>query len=205
MKEIDNSKDIMRQLTRIYDALNEHFWENELPEVIITFSPKKGSLGHMTGSEVWTSDIADNKYELNISAYYMNRPPVEIAGTILHEQCHLYCQLKGIKECSNSGRYHNKKFMNVAESHGLFCCRTESFGWSDTSFKEESVRFFNSLKIKEFAYRYTGMSGKNNLRRLSCPKCSDTVVWVSSDQYVLCGKCKVPLEYSQAKKDSQSK
>lgn len=200
MKTVDNSKDIIKQLVKIYDKFNEHFWGGELPDVMITFSPVKGSLGYMSGHPLWISDKGNDKYELNISAYGLNRSPKKIAEVILHEQCHIYCNLKNIKECSNGGRYHNKKFMKVAISHGLECARTETFGWSFTKFSESTEEFFETLKIKQFEYHYEYKGRSNNLMRMECPKCKDTKAWVASFQFLKCGKCNVPLEFKETEK-----
>ena len=64
MSEIENTKEIGKELTRIFDRFNHHFYNDELPEVIITFKPTKGAHGHMTTAPVWISETSDDKYEL---------------------------------------------------------------------------------------------------------------------------------------------
>ena len=197
MTNIDNSKDIEKELTRIFNRFNHHFWDDELPDVIITFKPTKGAYGHMTSAPVWISDTAEDKYELNISAFDMNRPPQEICETLLHEQCHLYNNIHEIKDCSNHGRYHNAKFKKAAESHGLICDKQEHFGWSITSFNDESLIYFKRLNIKQFTYYYQKPTPiKGTLMRYQCPKCKKTIAWLTKAQSILCGKCKVELKYS---------
>ena len=151
---IENTRDLAKELTRIYNRFNKHFWNNELPEVMITFAPKKGAYGHITSVPVWISDSAINKYELNISAYAIDRPPQEIGETILHEQCHLYCLIHQIRDCCNEGRYHNRKFKRIAEDHGLCCFRSQYFGWSETTLSEDGLKYFNKLNVKQFSYYY---------------------------------------------------
>ena len=56
MADVTNSKDIEKELTRIFDRFNHHFWNDELPEVIITFKPTRNAHGHMTVEKVWISD-----------------------------------------------------------------------------------------------------------------------------------------------------
>jgi len=203
MEEIDDSKSVVRQLTRIYDKFNEHFWENELPEVMITFSPKLGSHGHMSSAPMWISDTEENKYELNISAYTINRPAIDIAETVLHEQCHLYNIIHEIDDCCNYGRYHNKKFKETAEAHGLICTETLSYGYAQTKFNKDAVKFFHSLRIKKFTYRYERPKNPHKLMRYICPHCKDTTAWVSSKQFILCGYCKIPLIHRESSKNDK--
>lgn len=192
---IENTRDLVKELTRIYNRFNKHFWNNELPEVMITFAPKKGSYGHITSIPVWISDSTSNKYELNISAYAINRPPQEIGETILHEQCHLYCIIHQIKDYSNERRYHNKKFKRIAEDHGLLCFHTKNYGWSKTTLSEDGLKYFNKLNVKQFAYNYQKQKAKETLYRYHCSVCDKTTAWLSSHQSIFCGTCNNLLIY----------
>lgn len=182
-----------KELTRIYNRLNHHFWNDELPEVIITFKPTKGALGHISSQAVWISDIKDNKYELNISAYTLNRDPYEICETILHEQCHLYNIIHDITDCSNYGRYHNSNFKHTAEEHGLNVHRSKHFGWSQTTLDNEARKYIAKLNIKRISYKYTKENKSKTLIRYICPSCMETRAWTSSSQYLICGYCKERL------------
>lgn len=201
MADVTNSKDIEKELTRIFDRFNHHFWNDELPEVIITFKPTRNAHGHMTVEKVWISDTEEDKYELNISAYTINRPPEEVCATLLHEQCHLYCRIKNIQETSNNHRYHNEKFKKVAEEHGLDCEKVGYIGWSKTKLNEDALKYFKRLNIKNFAYRYVKTTPKKRtLIRYQCPSCQETTAWVSSYQNIICGNCLVPLVYTPSTK-----
>ena len=201
MTDIENSKDIEKELTRIFDRFNHHFWNDELPAVIITFKPTKGAHGHMTTAPVWLSDTAEDKYELNISAYTINRTPQEICETLLHEQVHLYCNIHKIENCTNNGRYHNANFKKVAEDHGLICKKMGYYGWADTELSDDALKYFKRLNIKQFAYHYVKPEPqKGTLKRYQCPECLKTVAWLSSEQNILCGDCYVPLVFSPTKK-----
>lgn len=200
MLEIENTKEIGKELTRIFDRFNHHFYNDELPEVIITFKPTKGAHGHMSTAPVWISETSDDKYELNISAYTMNRTPQEVCQTLLHEQAHLYNIIHNITDCTSQGRYHNKNFKKTCEEHGLICERT-AYGWSKTVFSEDALKYFKRLNIKHFAYHYAEPKPKGgNLMRYECPCCLQTVAWVSSEQYLICGECMEELVYAPKRK-----
>lgn len=202
MKEVTNTKEIGEELTRIFNRFNHHFYNDELPEVIITFKPTKGAYGHITTAPVWISETSDSKYELNISAYTISRPPVEICETLLHEQAHLYNIIHGIVDCSNHGRYHNKKFKKTCEEHGLNCEKDSDgySGWSQTSLDDDALKYFKRLNIKHFEYHYTKAPSGGNLMRYVCPHCKKTVAWVSSQQDLICGRCNEKLVYAPKKK-----
>lgn len=197
-KYIDNSKDMEKELTHIYDRFNHHFWNDELPGVMITFRPTKGGVGHMTSVPVWeSSHVRKDKYELNISAFVLDRTPNEICETILHEQCHLYNAIHEIKDCSNEGRYHNSEFKKTAESHGLICMKDSRFGWAITDLDEDTCNYVKRLHIKQFAYRYKKeLPSKNKLKRFQCPTCKKTTAWLTRTQRILCGMCLCELVYA---------
>ena len=190
MNTLDNARDYEKELTRIFNRFNHHFWNDELPEVIITFTGTKGAHGHMTTEPVWIAEGSDSKYELNISAFTINRDPEEICGTLLHEQCHLYCNINKIDDCSNHGRYHNGNFKKVDESHHLIVKQDGYHGWSHTELDTEAKAYVKKLNIKKLEYhREMAPKKGGNLTRYICPDCEGTIVYVSSPQYVICGLC----------------
>jgi hypothetical protein len=203
MNDVTNAQEYEKELTRIFNRFNNHFWNNELPEVIITFVPTQKAYGHITTSKVWVSDDGSSKYELNISAYFFDRSPDEMCATLLHEQCHLYNMINNRQDTSNHNRYHNKVFKKTAEDHGLIVSYDKSIGWSHSELTEESKAYVRKLNIKSFAYKRDYVYKGSNLRRFSCPKCEGPVVYSVQDQHVLCGFCKTPLVYMPKKKAIQ--
>ncbi len=203
MNSVSNAREYEKELTRIFDRFNKHFWESALPEVIITFVPTQKAYGHMTTGPVWISRDGNSKYELNISAYTIDRNPEEVCATLLHEQCHLYNLLHDIKDTSNHNRYHNKRFKKVAEEHGLIVEYYTSVGWSKTSLSEETKAYVKKLNIKTFKYRRKYVYKGSSLRRFSCPICNGPKVYSIKDQGVLCGNCKIPLVYMPTEKVTQ--
>lgn len=202
---LEDAKEIEKELTRIFDRFNHHFWNDELPSVIITFKPTKGAYGHMSTTRCWVSDDLENKYELNISAFTIDRTPEEICATLLHEQVHLYCIINNISDCSNIGRYHNKRFKKIAEEHGLECKLVDNYGWAKTTLSDEGFTYFKKLNIKKSSYNYVKPPRKVPLKRYRCPRCQITTAWLSSKQYILCGYCKVRLVYTPVQKDKHTK
>jgi len=54
---------------------------------------------------------------------------------------HEYCMETGIKDTSNNGVYHNRRFKEQAEAHGLTVEHHEKYGWTITSPSEELLGF----------------------------------------------------------------
>jgi len=140
MKPITKMSRLTGQLEKAYNIINKEFFNNELPFVIITVASTPKAYGHFTVSKVWSTET-ENKHEINISADYLNRPLEDTITTLIHEMCHLFCSVHGIKDTSNRGVYHNKNFRKVAEDHGLQVERSEKYGWSHTSPTERILDF----------------------------------------------------------------
>ena len=66
----------------------------------------------------WTAPDGTVCVEVGLSAESLDRPLVEILGTVVHESCHLIAIHKGIRDVAKGGR-HNKLFAGFAEASGL--------------------------------------------------------------------------------------
>jgi len=203
MDSVFNAQEYEKELTRIFNRFNNHFWNNELPEVIITFVPTKNAHGHLTSEPVWVSDKADSKYELNISAYTISRSPEKICATLLHEQCHLYNLINEIKDTSDYGRYHNKNFKIAAEDHGLIVKKDGRYGWAKTTLTEDTKNYVSRLNIKSFSFHRNYKRVGGNLMRFVCINCNGTTVFATKDQGVICGYCHERLVYMPTTKTSK--
>ncbi len=64
---------------------------------------------------------------------------VDVLGTLLHEATHALAHVRGIQDTSRQGRYHSRKFRDLAEEMGLFVAEAPGIGWSDT-FVPEATR-----------------------------------------------------------------
>ena len=94
-----------------------------LERPVITVSPDttSGAYGWCTSWKAWGSSEDKEKgyYEINICSEYLTRSFEEIAETLLHEMVHLQNIKDGVQDTSRSGKYHNRKYKQAAEAHGL--------------------------------------------------------------------------------------
>lgn len=215
---------IIGNLESLFSKFNERFFNNELQPPVITVSPDttKGAYGWCTAWKAWSIDehkkIAefstmikedfevlkndDGYYEINICAEYLGNPFEQIAGTLLHEMVHLYNLQIGVQDTSRSGTYHNKRFKNAAEQHGLTVEKIKTYGWAKTSLNDEAKVFIDSIDDNEkefqlYRKRLSKPSGaantKQSTRKYICPICG-CIIRATKKVNVVCGDCNVKFK-----------
>lgn len=205
MKELTNIQRATQFLNKVFKGVNERYFNNELEMPVITIQTSIGAYGHITVNKVWNTDgIA--RYELNIGAETLNRPIENVVATMIHECSHLYCLMNNIKDTSNNGIYHNKKFKEIAETMGcLQIDRHDKYGWTITTPTEETLNFcieygFEDIKInRQGAYYTVGtatptatpkprITKPSSTRKYQCPCCLNSFRATKSIN-VLCMDC----------------
>lgn len=193
------------ELKNIYDNLNRDYYEDKLPEVVITIqSSPKGKAYGWYAKDRWGVETDKEKAfdEINISAEYLSRPIENIVSTMQHEMVHLYCAMNDIKDTSNNNVYHNKKFKEEAEQRGLSIEKAQTIGWSVTTPTEEFIEYIKDLSISEDAFRFFRKMplGKEKTKKTAkkttkytCP-CCEVSVRGEPDLEIECKKCGVLME-----------
>ena len=97
MKQTVRTSRTAGQLEKMFRAINAHFYNNELPEPIITLKKTPNAYGHITCSKTWQAG-SERRYEINISTATLDRPIDETTATLCHECAHLYALTHGIKD-----------------------------------------------------------------------------------------------------------
>src|SRR5271165_6521669 len=105
----------LTELNRIFNLFNSKFFSAKLeaPVIIVQASRKRRTLGTCSVNRIWLNKLAEGqagRYEISMSAEYLNRSIEEICATLLHEMVHLHNGLNDIKDTSNNYVYHNKRF-----------------------------------------------------------------------------------------------
>ena len=133
MKELTSYNRVAGYLNKIFDLLNAEFFEGALSRPTITIQSTPKAYGHFSLREdTWVSKIGAT-HEINIGAGTLARPIEEGAATRLHEMVHYWNFVNGIQDCSRGGTYHNRRFKDAAEAHGLTVQHSEKYGWSHTA------------------------------------------------------------------------
>ncbi len=193
---------MIEQLESLFSKLNDKFFEGKLETPVITIAPDTcRAYGWFTTWRAWKetdNEDSEGYYEINVTCDYLNRTPVEIASTLLHEMVHLYCQMNGIKDTSRAGNYHNKNFKTAAEEHGLICEKVPKSGFGCTEPTPKTAEYLESLNLKFDLYRPTPEPEQKVVKRSSsrkyvCPVCG-SIIRATKPVRVICYDCGVEYE-----------
>ena len=209
--------EIVAKAEAMFDLFNDHFYAGEMARPAITVSPDggRGAYGWCSVYEIWQANGVAYR-EINICAEYINRPIGEVAATMLHEMAHLYNLNQGIKDVSNNGYYHNKRFKDTAEAHGLAIGHHPTYGWTVTELAPETAEWIaqqpelsdiaasrqTTLQIKTKGDDDSGTAttvkggrstSKNRSIKYVCPKCG-AIIRATRIVNVVCGDCDIAFE-----------
>ena len=215
-----NVSEIVAKTEAMFDLFNDHFYGGELNRPAITVSPDggRGAYGWCSVYEIW-QDSSKGYREINICAEYIDRPIGEVAATMLHEMAHLYNLTHGIKDVSNNGYYHNKKFKETAEAHGLHIEHHEKYGWTVTTLAADAAEWIaqqpgmadiTASRRTAFQIKTKGddsesgeepkptarggrTTSKNRSIKYVCPHCG-AIIRATKQVNVICGDCNVAFE-----------
>ena len=213
----DSIQDVQNLLEKMFRDFNARFYNNELIPAMITImkSRRGGQLGWCSSQKIWfqkdvgsidkESEYKDTHYEINICADALNMSIHELADTMLHEMAHLYNLINDIKDTSRSGTYHNKRYQETAETHGLICEFSKEYGFASTTLNQEAIDFLKIANYDELniVRARTAVSNSSYLRYV-CPVCGD-IIRSTSIVKVLCMKCNKPFIYEARRPRRPSK
>lgn len=194
MKQLTSYNRVAGYLNKLFDLLNQHFFESELARPTLTIQSTPKAYAHFSvRDDTWVSTVGAT-HEINIGAGTLARPIEFICADLLHEMCHYYCQLHGIKDTSRGNTYHNKRFKEVAEAHGLNVAHHEKYGWTLTTPTDELLDFvleneLSDILITRNEFYGISVSGTGNhngnptppppkpssSRKYVCPCCGNSV------------------------------
>ena len=212
-----NTTVMLNELYRIFDALNERYFDNSLPEIFIVLQKGKSKNQNVYGTftpESWVHNdgeeedefgnkivkSSDPHHEIAMSAEYFTRPTPNWCATLCHEMVHLYCQVNDIEDTSNNGRYHNKRFKVEAEKRGLIIEKGDTIGWSLTTPNADFVDFIDELEVDTKAFEWFRdtkldlSATKPSKKRYVCPICG-LEVQAKKDKLIKCCECDKVMDY----------
>lgn len=147
---MNSIRPILEALEESHKLLNAKLFGGSLktqPVITIQTRGRKSVFGWY-GCDHWKNTVS-TPAELNIVAEELHRKPEDILETLLHEMVHQLASESKIKDCSRNGRYHNKKFKELAEKHGLLTVeKSKALGWGITKLAPDGVVVVDSIKSK---------------------------------------------------------
>ena len=155
-------------------------------------------LGTFCYGKEWRQN-GKERHEITISADYIGTRTVEeTITTLMHEMVHLYCCQNDIQDTSRSGTYHNKRFKQAAEAHGLDIAEAPKIGWSVTKPKPSTQQWIrDNINIRSFAiYRANANNQtkggtsktRQSSRKYVCP-CCGLIARLTKEAAIKCVEC----------------
>jgi hypothetical protein len=74
-----------------------------------------------------------NRPEVLVGGEGLRRGALDVLGTLLHEAAHGLAHARGVQDTSRQGRFHNRRYAQLARELGLDVTQVDGIGWSATS------------------------------------------------------------------------
>jgi hypothetical protein len=194
-------------------AALEHAWQTiqrhhpDVPDAVLVVASgsegKRLNLGHFAPHR-WQVNGAD-RHEVLVGGEGLQRGPLDVLGTLLHEASHGLAQARGIQDTSRQGRYHNRRYATLARELGLDIATQPPIGWSATTVCEATASVYAG-QLEELAaalvlWRRLELStsnGKGSRNLLACTcgcgRCIRVAKATLTEAPILCGACDEPFE-----------
>ncbi|HEY9412637.1 MAG TPA: hypothetical protein VIP77_23890 [Jiangellaceae bacterium] len=170
---------------------------------------KQAKLGHYAAMR-WQH--GNNRLpEVLISGEGLQRPASEVFTTLLHEAAHALADVRGVKDTSRQGRWHNKQFAALADELGLDTTKDPRHGYmtSSSTLRDETATTYapelKALTAALSAYRHpeilTGSTSKSNNAlacTCECPRRIRVAKAVLEQGGILCTVCDTHFEPDNA-------
>ena len=201
MKELTSYNRVAGYLNKVFDLLNAEFIESELSRPTITIQSTPKAYGHFSLREdTWISKLGGT-HEINIGAGTLSRPIEEVAATLLHEMVHYYNHVVGVQDCSRGNTYHNRRFKDAAEAHGLIVTHSEKYGWSHTSPSDRLLEFIMDNDLTDILINrneYTGFHITGTGTHNGAPTVGGMTPRTSSSRKYICPCCGMSVRATKA-------
>ena len=208
MKQLTSYNRVAGYLNKLFDLLNQQYFENALSRPTITIQSTPKAYGHFSiRPDTWIS-ANGTSHEINIGAGTLARPIEEVCATLLHEMVHYSNYELGIQDTSRGNTYHNRRFKDTAESHGLCISHHPKYGWAITTPNDDLLDFVLQNNLTDillnrnefFGVSVTGTGAhsggvqiapptrKSNSRKYVCPCCGNSVR-ATKEVHIACMDC----------------
>ena len=202
------STGLIAALEAAWSAIRTH--HPQLPAAVIVVA--SGSMSAKT-SELRYGHFASLRWqhgdqqlpEVLVSGEGLRRTPAEVFTTLLHEATHALADVRGIKDTSRQGRWHNKQFATLAGELGLTATKDPKLGWSPCILQPDTTSTY-SVVLRDLgdairAYRHPEQvvdktrTNNNNgvVLECDCPRKIRASVKVADEGPILCGVCESPF------------
>lgn len=135
--------------TYLYSFYNQHLFNSELVDVMITVTRKKNTMGYFSPKRWENNSDEENKQivgELAMNpSFFKGYNVVEIMQTLVHEMCHVWQFQFGKVTKQMYNGYHNKQWANKMIEIGLYPSDTGKEGGKMLGYKMNDYVIENGL------------------------------------------------------------
>jgi hypothetical protein len=128
-----------------------------------------------------------------------------VLGTLLHEAAHGLAQARQVQDTSRGGRYHNRRYAQLARELGLEVATVKPIGWSATTVSQQAASMYaGQLEELQAAlvlwrrqeHRIGSGTRSRNLRAAvcGCGRRIRAATATLAEAPILCGLCTQPFE-----------
>ena len=204
---------LLAALERTWQTIRQRY--PDVPEAVLVVASgsegKRLNLGHFAPHR-WQVNGAD-RHEVLVGGEGLHRGPLEVLGTLLHEAAHGLAQARGVQDTSRQGRYHNRRYAQLARELGLDVAHLDPIGWSATTVPEataagyagqlEELQAALVLWRRQEARIGTGTRSRNLLAcTCACGRRLRVAKATLAEAPILCGACEQPFEPADPDEDS---
>jgi hypothetical protein len=198
-------------------AALEHAWQTirtrhpDVPDAVLVVASgsegKRLNLGRFAPHR-WQVKGSD-RHEVLVGGEGLQRGPLEVLGTLLHEAAHGLAQARSLQDTSRGGRYHNRRYAHLARELGLEVASVKPIGWSATTIPEPTAAGYagqlEELQAALVLWRRqehrtgTGTRSRNLLAcTCGCGRRIRAAKATLAEAPILCGLCQEPFEPADA-------
>jgi hypothetical protein len=179
----------------------------DVPDAVLVVASgsegKQVNWGHFAPHR-WQVSGAD-RHEVLVGGEGLQRGPLEVLGTLLHEAAHGLATARSIQDTSRGGRYHNRRYAQLAHELGLEVAAVKPIGWSATTVPEPTAAAYAGqlaqLQAALVLWRRhehrigTGTRSRNLLpATCGCGRRIRVAKATLAEAPILCGLCAQPFE-----------
>jgi predicted SprT family Zn-dependent metalloprotease len=206
--------DACKELQRAYIFFNEHLFNNELPNVLITLRRNKRTLGYFVPEQFTNKPIPTTSELVLNPDYFCERSLLDTLSTLAHEMCHIWQHYVSVIKSRKA--YHNRAWSRKMELIGLMPSHNGLIGGKKIG--QEMSHFIikdglfqqtvcNLLKNGFEISWYNKYSKSNSISvlahvkkgtgtrcKFSCLSCGQNA-WAKASANLNCGNCNKKMEF----------
>jgi predicted SprT family Zn-dependent metalloprotease len=128
--EISPTDEFYSILGQAFDHFNKALFHGALPHCLLTVQRETNTMCYFSPDR-WGNHKGEKAHEIAINpAYFASHTLIEVLQTLVHEQCHLWQQVFGLRKSRHG--YHNREWAGCMESIGLIPSQSGSPGGKKT-------------------------------------------------------------------------